>query len=175
MTRLVIVAVLFAAVTVLTSQGKESLETDVIPTSQGDLSITFIGHGTLMFQYGGKVIHVDPYGKVADYTKFPKADVILITHEHSDHLDQAALSKITTGNTTIVLTEICAQKLKKGTVMHNGETKNIAGLKIEAVPAYNLVHMRDTGQPFHPKGSGRVRHHFWRQEDLRCRGYGKHP
>ena len=57
-------------------------ETDVIPTASGDLKITFIGHGTLMFTFGGKVIHVDPWSQLADYGMLPKADLVLITHEH---------------------------------------------------------------------------------------------
>jgi hypothetical protein len=58
-------------------------ETDVIPTASGDLKITFIGHGTLMFTFGGKVIHVDPWSQLADYGMLPKADLVLITHELS--------------------------------------------------------------------------------------------
>ncbi len=131
-----------------------SFQTDVISTSGGDLKITFIGHGPLMFDYNGKVIHVDPWSKLADYSKLPKADLILITHEHQDHLDMDALGKITTDKTEVVLTETCAQKVKNGTVMRNGDVKTISGLKIEAVPAYNLVHKRESGQPSHPKGIG---------------------
>ncbi len=55
--------------------------------SAGEVTITFLGHGTLMFSFGGRVIHVDPYSKVADYSALPKADAVLITHEHQDHLD----------------------------------------------------------------------------------------
>ncbi|MBI4961907.1 MAG: MBL fold metallo-hydrolase [Desulfomonile tiedjei] len=131
-----------------------SLETDTIKTSQGDLKITFIGHGTLMFGFGGKVIHVDPWGKLADYSKLPKADLILITHEHQDHLDLDAIKKIKTDKTAIILTKNCAGKAKIGEVMANGDAKTVGGLKIEAVPAYNLVHMREPGKPFHPKGEG---------------------
>jgi L-ascorbate metabolism protein UlaG (beta-lactamase superfamily) len=133
---------------------QKSFETDVIKSAGEDLKITFIGHGTLMFTYGGKVIHVDPWSKLADYSKLPKADLVLITHEHQDHLDPDALSKIRTDKTEVVLTETCAQKVKGSTVMHNGDVKTIDGLKIEAVPAYNILHKRDTGQPFHPKGVG---------------------
>ena len=120
----------------------------------GNLKITFIGHGTLMFEFGGKVIHVDPWGKLADYSKLPKADLILITHEHQDHLDLDTIKKIKTDKTMVILTKNCISKGATGEVMSNGDTKTVAGIKIEAVPAYNLVHKRDTGQPFHPKGEG---------------------
>ena len=55
------------------------------------MEITFIGHGTLMLTFGGKVIHIDPWTQLADYSKLPKADLILITHEHRDHLDLKAV------------------------------------------------------------------------------------
>jgi L-ascorbate metabolism protein UlaG (beta-lactamase superfamily) len=134
--------------------GREELESDILKTSAGDLKITFIGHGSLMFTFAGKVIHIDPVSQEADYTKLPKADLILVTHQHGDHLDLKALDILRTGKTQLVLTEICAQQVKGGTVMKNGEVKNVAGLKIEAVPAYNLVHMRSAGIPFHPQGEG---------------------
>ncbi|AFM27121.1 MBL fold metallo-hydrolase [Desulfomonile tiedjei] len=131
-----------------------ALETDVIKTSDGDLKITFIGHGTLMFEYKGKVIHIDPYGKLADFSNFPKADLILITHEHQDHLDPTALNKVKTDKTKLVVTETVGKNLPGRIVMHNGDAKTVDGIKIEAVPAYNLVHMRSAGVPFHPKGVG---------------------
>ncbi|MHC4402292.1 MAG: MBL fold metallo-hydrolase [Planctomycetota bacterium] len=133
---------------------QDGFETDTIKTSQGGLTITLIGHGTLMFQFGGKVIHVDPVGRYADYANMPKADLILVTHEHRDHFDQAVLDKITTENTALVLTEACAKQRPGGVVMNNGDVKTLKGLAIEAVPAYNVVHMRRPGQPFHPKGAG---------------------
>jgi L-ascorbate metabolism protein UlaG (beta-lactamase superfamily) len=133
---------------------QEKFETDTIKTSAGDLNITFIGHGTLMFTFQAKSIHVDPFGEMADYTKLPKADLILLTHEHRDHLDLKAISILRTEKTVIVLTQTCAKQMEGGIVMNNGDLKTIEGLKIEAVPAYNIVHKRDTGQPFHPKGIG---------------------
>ena len=133
---------------------KEVFEEDIIKTSAGDLKITSIGHGTLMFTFGDKVIHVDPVSRETDYSKMPKADLILITHEHGDHLDTEAVKIIRKDDTKIVLTEICAQKVKGGIVMKNGDVKTVGGLKIEAVPAYNIVHERSSGNPFHPKGVG---------------------
>jgi L-ascorbate metabolism protein UlaG (beta-lactamase superfamily) len=80
--------------------------------------------------------------------------MILLTHHHRDHLDQNALGLLRTEKTQLVLTETCAKQVQGGLVMHNGDVKTIGGLKIEAVPAYNIVHMRSQGVTFHPKGVG---------------------
>jgi L-ascorbate metabolism protein UlaG (beta-lactamase superfamily) len=139
---------------VISAFAQKEFETDIIKTSAGDLKMTFIGHGTLMFNFGEKVIHVDPYSTLADYNILPKADLILLTHEHRDHLDLKALNMVRTEKTMVVLTENCAKQLQGGMVMMNGDVKTVEGFKIEAVPAYNIVHKRDTGQPFHPRGVG---------------------
>jgi L-ascorbate metabolism protein UlaG (beta-lactamase superfamily) len=131
-----------------------AFETDVFKTPAGDLKITFIGHGTLMFQFAGKTIHVDPVSQETDYTKLPKADLIVVTHEHSDHLDLKAIETVRTAKTEMVLNETAAMKLKGGMVMKNGDVKTVQGIRIKAVPAYNIVHMRSPGVPFHPKGVG---------------------
>jgi L-ascorbate metabolism protein UlaG (beta-lactamase superfamily) len=131
---------------------QDQFEKDKISTSEGNLEITFIGHGTLMFAFDGKVIHVDPYSRLVDYSKLPKADIVLITHHHGDHLDPQAIEKIRDEKTIVVYTELCAEKLEGGIVLKNGETKKVEGIEITAVPAYNLVHKRDNGVPFHVKG-----------------------
>jgi len=129
-------------------------ETDVIPTSAGDLKITFLGHASLKLTFGGKEIYVDPFSRLADYSKLPKADVILVTHEHGDHLDPTAIADVRTEKTQVVLTAACAEQLAGGIVMKNGDAQTVGGIKVEAVPAYNLVHKRENGQPFHPQGRG---------------------
>jgi len=129
-------------------------EHDIIETSGGDLRITFFGHATLMFEIAGKVIHVDPWSKFADYSKLGDADLILVTHEHGDHLDPEAIEVIRKEDTKIVLTKACTEDIAGGIVMKNGDTETVLGLKIEAVPAYNIVHKRSSGEPFHPKGRG---------------------
>ena len=145
---------LFSLILASTAAAREQSPPDVIRTTAGDLAITFIGHGSLMFIFGGKIIHVDPYSRLADYGRLPKADIILITHEHRDHLDPAAIEKIRTDKTQIVLTEVGAKQFGSGTAMKNGDSKTIEGILIEAVPAYNITHKRDTGEPFHPRGNG---------------------
>lgn len=129
-------------------------EQDIIETGAGGLEITFIGHGTLMFTFGGRVIHVDPVGEYADYQTLPKADLILITHEHGDHLDAKVVELLRQPSTRVVLNQAGASQVPGGIVMKNGEMKTEDGLQIEAVPAYNLVHLRPGGEPFHPKGDG---------------------
>jgi len=145
----VVFLVLLCAATVIGPHEK-----DVIHTSGGDLEISFIGHGTLMFKYNGKIIHIDPFSRMANYAAMPKADMIFLTHHHRDHLDQAALQHVRTPETIVVLTKICAEKIEGGIIMKNGDIKTIEGIKVEAVPAYNLVHKRGNGQLFHPRGEG---------------------
>ena len=145
---------LFATVATAAVAADPALEKDTIPTSAGTLEVTFVGHGSLYFGFGGKVIHVDPFGKLADYTKLPKADLVLVTHAHGDHLDATALAAIRKPDTRILVAKTCAGKVDGATVLENGETKTLAGVTVEAVPAYNLVHTRPDGTPFHPKGEG---------------------
>jgi L-ascorbate metabolism protein UlaG (beta-lactamase superfamily) len=138
----------------LTANAQEAFMKDVITTSAGDLELTFIGHGSLMMTFGGKVIHIDPYSRVADYTKLPKADLIFLTHDHPDHLDQEALQGIRGTDTVVVIPPVCSDRVAGGIIMKNGDVQTVLGLQVEAVPAYNLVHKRDNGQLFHPKGIG---------------------
>jgi L-ascorbate metabolism protein UlaG (beta-lactamase superfamily) len=132
----------------------QTFQEDLIPTADGDLTITFIGHGTLMFRYQGQVIHVDPVSREADYTTLPDADLILVTHEHGDHLDADAIGQVLKPGTRIVVSSSCSGRLEDALVMQNGESATVAGLEIEAVPAYNVQHMRSQGQPYHPRGNG---------------------
>ena len=145
-----IITLLIALFLPMSVYARGGFQMDTIKTSEGNLEITFIGHGTLMFSYGGKIIHVDPWTRFTDYKDLPKADIILVTHEHMDHLDKKAIDTLKKDSTKIVLTKTCANQIGEGTVMNNGDVKNISGFKIEAVPAYNLA--PDTR--FHPKGRG---------------------
>ena len=136
------------------SFAQQSFKTDTIATNNGNLEITFIGHASLMFRYGGQVIDVDPVSREADYSKMPKADIILVTHEHPDHFDPTAISEILKQTTVLVLTRTCAKVIPGRTVMGNGDIRTINGIRVEAVPAYNIVHKRPNGEPYHPKGRG---------------------
>jgi L-ascorbate metabolism protein UlaG (beta-lactamase superfamily) len=132
----------------------DGFEVDTLTTASGDVVMTFLGHGSLMFAFGGKIIQVDPYSKVADYAKLPKADLILLTHEHVDHLDPGALGAVRRSDTIVIANQEAASKVSGAIVMRNGESRDAVGVGIEAIPAYNIVSKRPDGQAFHPKGSG---------------------
>ena len=141
--------------------GKERYATDVIPTGSGDLTITFLGHASLLFAFDGMIIAIDPYSKMADYTTLPKADIILVTHGHSDHLDLGAINAIRSDRTVVAANPAAAEKIPGAMILKNGgkkmfrgTRKNSPGLQVVAVPAYNLVHERSPGVPFHPRGDG---------------------
>lgn len=147
-------AVAITALLVTASVTAQGLEKDTIKTSAGDLEITFVGHGSLMFGFGGKVIHVDPFSRVADYAALPKADLVLITHEHRDHLDPDALAAVRTAATQVVVAPVCAGKVEGAAVLAPGQEKTLLGVKVAAVPAYNILNKRPDGAPFHPPGAG---------------------
>jgi L-ascorbate metabolism protein UlaG (beta-lactamase superfamily) len=146
--------VIFIMFSLLLVAGNRQFDKDTVKTGGGDLDITFLGHGTLMFDFNKAVIYVDPFSRVADFSALPPADLILITHHHGDHLDLAAIKPIRQEKTVIIGTQKCVQQVEGCIVMNNGDAKTAAGFKIEAVPAYNILHKRESGEPFHVKGEG---------------------
>ncbi|MGA2379866.1 MAG: MBL fold metallo-hydrolase [Spirochaetia bacterium] len=127
---------------------------DTFPPAPLDLKITFVAHSTLWLTYGNTVIHVDPVGQYADYSTLPRADIILVTHEHSDHLDPEAIGALRKATTTVIVASKCAGKVPGAVVLHNDDSRSVNGIRIEAVPAYNVAHMRAPGSPYHAKGNG---------------------
>ncbi len=125
-------------------------ETDVFETADGkSLKITFIKHASLLINYDGHIIYTDPISTFADYSTLPKADMILITHEHHDHLDPKAIEEIETSGTTIVSNRNSYQIIGKGLWMKNGDTLSpYPWVSIKAVPAYNTTPDRTI---YHPK------------------------
>lgn len=127
---------------------------DTYSTNKGDLKITLVGHASLIFEFDNKIIHVDPYSKVADYSKLPAADLIMLTHEHGDHLDTTAINQIKKNDTHFIVSKVCNEILGLGEIMENGSKSTFNGIDIEAVPAYNMVNKKDNGEFYHPKGRG---------------------
>jgi L-ascorbate metabolism protein UlaG (beta-lactamase superfamily) len=143
---------------IFTPQSTEmNFSKDIFETSGGDLTISFIGHGTLMFEFNDMVIHVDPTMREADYSELPDADLILVTHQHGDHLDLVAINHVLKKDCPVIMTQTCIEQLedfKGAVIMGNGDSKTLKGIPVDAVPAYNIQHKRSNGQAFHPKGEG---------------------
>ena len=129
-------------------------QTDTFKTKEGKaVTITAIKHASLRIQYDGLEIQVDPVAKYApatDYSKFPKADVVLVTHEHFDHFDRDTIATLRKDSTEIVANPAVQKMLGLGMVLANGESRVLAkGIKLDAVPAYNTT---PGHTQFHPKG-----------------------
>lgn len=137
--------------------GQSRFETDIFETSAGKLKISFVGHGTLMFECDNIIIHIDPVMRETDYSTMPKADLVMVTHHHGDHLDVSAIDHIKKDGTKIIMTENSSKTLGNPDdilIMRNGDKTSFFNIDIEAVPAYNIVHKRTGGDVFHPKGEG---------------------
>jgi L-ascorbate metabolism protein UlaG (beta-lactamase superfamily) len=145
----IISTALLAAAGALSAGTALAFEGDSFEAEGGNLTIHFIGHGTLMIHYDKLVVHVDPVGRYADYGKLHKADIILVTHEHSDHLDAKAIAQLEKKGTRIIINQAGRGQLGKGQALKNGDSVTVKGVKITAVPAYNTTEGRDK---YHPKG-----------------------
>ena len=133
----------------------EKYETDSFVTKSGKtVKFHALTHASIRIEYDGKEIEIDPVHKVGDrtidYSAFPRADYIFVTHEHYDHLDTAAIATLTKSETQLITNQRGAEMLGYGRVMTNGDRVVLNDwLTVEAVPAYNIT---EGHQQFHPQG-----------------------
>ncbi|WP_163712798.1 MBL fold metallo-hydrolase [Mangrovibacterium lignilyticum] len=127
---------------------------DVVPTSKGDLEITVIGHCFYHFKFNRLNIYVDPIPNVGDISMLPKADLILITHDHRDHLNSNVIQFLSKYDTKVIASKACIKKMDFGEFLENGQQTTFDEIYIKAVPAYNVVNVRPDDVPYHPKGEG---------------------
>ena len=143
--------VLFLFLTVLTIAQKE-----VIPTDNGDVVITPILHATMVLEWNGRTVYIDPYGGAERFSDFAKADIVIITHAHGDHLNKETLEGLDlTGSELIapqsVIDELGPIPFERITKVDNWGGAAREGIRIEAVPMYNLP---DDDTSRHPNGWG---------------------
>ena len=123
--------------------------------SGNDVSITLIKHGSLALTYKGVSIQIDPVTenvRYTDYKRFPKADIIMLTHEHGDHFDPATIDTLSTAATRLYMNQRCYDSLKRGTVLRNGDHLQLLdGIVLDVVPAYNIT---EGHTQYHPQGVG---------------------
>ncbi|MGA2184506.1 MAG: MBL fold metallo-hydrolase [Bryobacteraceae bacterium] len=128
-------------------------ETDTFATAAGPVRITPIHHASFLIEAGGKAIHVDPWGQ-GNYDGLPKADLILLTDIHGDHLDPAQIAKLSTPGTVVIAPAAVAETITTAKVLRNGQSTTWAGWTIEAIPMYNMKRGPAPGKFFHDKGRG---------------------
>lgn len=121
------------------------------------VQIKWYGHDTFTLSYSSLTIYIDPY----QLEKKINADIVLVSHNHFDHLSNDDLQKTSTEKTTIIAAKECLGQIKAKNNqiigIEPGEEKTVSGIKIRAVPAYNLDKINpQTNQPFHPKQDKKV-------------------
>jgi L-ascorbate metabolism protein UlaG (beta-lactamase superfamily) len=128
--------------------------TDKINTSSGVVEMHFIGHGSLLFSINNFFIYIDPVRSSGAYDNLPKADLILVTHEHGDHLDPDLINTLRKDATVMLSSKKAAASVSWARIMKAGDINVVNGISVLAVQAYNIKNMRAPGQPYHPKGDG---------------------
>jgi L-ascorbate metabolism protein UlaG (beta-lactamase superfamily) len=126
---------------------------DTLSTSAGDVTLAPVGHATLWLEIQGKTWWVDPWSQL-DLSNAPKADVILITDIHGDHMDLQAIEKVKKASTVIVAPAAVAKTVTSATTLANGDSLTVEGVTIEAIPMYNMTRGPEPGKFFHDKGRG---------------------
>jgi L-ascorbate metabolism protein UlaG (beta-lactamase superfamily) len=122
-------------------------------TSAGDVRITPLNHASTLIEAGGKTIYLDP-AKPVKFDGLPKADLILITDIHGDHMDPDSIKAVSKPGTEIISSGAVAQTVTTAKPIANGETKTWQSWTIEAIPAYNIKRGPAPGKLFHDKGRG---------------------
>jgi L-ascorbate metabolism protein UlaG (beta-lactamase superfamily) len=128
-----------------------------VPATGGIIHITPIQHASFQIEFANRVIQVDPIS-TNNNAQAVQADVILVTDIHGDHMDDKAIAMFRKPEGVVVVPaavrDALGAKLSNPTVMANGETGTFYGVRIEAVPMYNLQRGPSAGQLFHTKGRG---------------------
>jgi len=122
-------------------------------TSAGPVKITPILHASFLMEAGGKVIYVDP-AKPAKFDGLPKADLILLTDIHGDHMDAASIASVSKPGTVIWAPEAVSKTITAASTIANGDTKTWNGFSVDAVPMYNQKRGPSEGKLYHDKGRG---------------------
>ncbi|QQG49445.1 MAG: MBL fold metallo-hydrolase [archaeon] len=121
----------------------------------GGVQVRWLGHDGFVLQ-GSKTVVIDPFKAKGDY----KADLLLISHEHQDHLSEEDIRRFTGPSSTLVAPRICEEPLAKFDLekvfLEPGSVVELKGVTVQAVAAYNVNKYREPGKLFHPKADGRV-------------------
>jgi L-ascorbate metabolism protein UlaG (beta-lactamase superfamily) len=119
------------------------------------IKVHWLGHDSFVLQ-GSKTVVLDPFKAKGEY----KADILLVSHEHFDHLSPDDIARFSNASTTIVAPKMCEAPLgpfkQEKRIVAPGTKLEVKGVRVEAIPAYNLNKFREPGKVFHPKADGKV-------------------
>jgi L-ascorbate metabolism protein UlaG (beta-lactamase superfamily) len=135
---------------------QKTLTGDRVPLADGELIVHPVNHATLVLGWKGLAVYVDPVGGAGRFSSLPAPDLVLLTDLHGDHLDLETLKVLVGENTAIIAPSATIKRLPDtlrtwAKTLDNGQTNSLLGLKVEAIPAYNLTPER---QKYHAKGRG---------------------
>ncbi|MDH4064847.1 MAG: MBL fold metallo-hydrolase [Acidobacteriota bacterium] len=150
----VVVLVVTFAPLVVSFEARATRVTDVYAAPSGDILITPLIHSSVQIEHAGTVIQIDPWSQ-GDLSQAKPADLILVTDDPGHHLDVKAIARLRKAGAPVVIprgvepgTPRALKAVPDGILMGNGDAREIAGIRVEAIGAYDLT----PGEPYHPKG-----------------------
>jgi L-ascorbate metabolism protein UlaG (beta-lactamase superfamily) len=127
---------------------------DHLATADGDVVIHAVSHASFVMSWNGKMIYNDPTDGASPYQSFPRADLILVSHDHGDHFSSSTIDAVRGSNALIVVpgyvytNGLSAAQKTRAVVLANGASINVMGLTIDAIPAYNSNHPLGRGNGY---------------------------
>jgi L-ascorbate metabolism protein UlaG (beta-lactamase superfamily) len=147
------ILILICSLFTLSALGYSATETQTFPTSAGAVKITPLNHASTLIEAGGTTIYLDP-AKPVKFSGLPKADLILITDIHGDHMDPDSIKEASKTGTEIMAPPAVVLTVTTAKPIANGQTETWEAWTIEAIPAYNLKRGPEPGRLYHDKGRG---------------------
>lgn len=121
----------------------------VVAKDGSEITFTFFAHASLAIEHNGKHLYFDPVGDF-EWEKLPKADAVLVTHNHYDHFELATIDKITVRESVVLCDKTSAEAFEHNciTMLPGSVAEPFEGVSVRAVPAYNIS---EGHTDFHPK------------------------
>ncbi len=137
-------------------ENTEDVAIQVETEAPAEVEIIPIEHATAVLEWNNTTIYIDPVGGKAAFEGQNAPDMIFITDIHGDHFNPETLNELDLENVQIIAPDAVKSQMEealssKTTIINNGETKEMAGFSVKAIPMYNL---REEAKDFHVKGRG---------------------